>query len=196
MEREYQLANNVYLVAKYFNGQRVVHIRQYDEMGGKRYPTKTGICLSATRFASLLCELDTIDEAYKYVSGSEKQSVTVHIGGALYASVSSGFKCINLRYFWRAPNNKILPTKQGISLTIPAWNNLIKCAAELRDMEEDIKSTQRCVDNHINQLGFVNCGECNRFFDPIDPPCLPQPYCPMLKCLDGPAKKKLKLDIE
>jgi Transcriptional Coactivator p15 (PC4) len=189
---EYHLGDNVYLSAKYHNGVKVVHVRKYDVNGEKRYPTKTGICLSHIRFSSLMWQLDEIDEAYKYVSGMENEWLTVHIGGPLYASVSSGFKCVNFKYFFRASNNKILPSKQGITLTIPIWENLMKFAAELRDNDHDLKSAPRCTEraDHMNQLTFLNCLECNPFFDPVDPPSFPPLYSPFLKYLDAPHKSE------
>jgi hypothetical protein len=115
--------------------------------------------------------MDTIDDAYKYVAGQEKEWRCVHIGGKLYASVSSGYPCVHLRYFFRSDDDRIIPSRNGVTLTLPMWENMKKFAVELREAEPDLKNASLCMlgTDHSNQMGFLQCGECNPFFDPFTP---------------------------
>ena len=112
--------------------------------------------------------MDTIDDAYKYVAGQEKEWCVVHIGGKLYASVSSGYPCVHLRYFFRSDDYMFTPSKNGITLTLPMWENLKKFAVELRDNELDLKNPSLCIFD-TDLIGCVNCNECNTLEDSFGP---------------------------
>jgi hypothetical protein len=169
---ECDLGENVFMSVRTFNGQKNVHIRKYelkkDGSGGK-YPTKTGVCLSPKRYVSLLVNIDNIDAAYKFVNSTEDAWRTVHIGGELYASVTNGFKCINLRFFFKSPTGKVLPGRQGIALTLPVWTKLKSHAYELRTSDEELENATLCLDSvdHSNQMGFFECPECSPFVGPL-----------------------------
>lgn len=164
---EFKLGNDVYLVVSLFNDETVVHIRKYDlkKDGIGKYPTKIGVCLTPKRFVSLITNFDDIDNMYKYVSRTDGEWRTIHIGGELYASVTNDYKCINLRHFYRSENNKALPGRQGIALTLPMWSKLKKHALELREADEVLKNATLCMNgtDHANQMGFFECGECVPF---------------------------------
>jgi hypothetical protein len=169
---EFKLEGDVYLVLSEFDNKKVVHIRKYATKtdGSGKYPTKIGICLSPKRFVSLITNFEQIGDAYEYVSKTEGEWRTVHIGGELYASVSSDYKCINLRHFFRSPDtNKAIPGQPGIALTLPTWRKLKLHAVELREADEDLKNATLCMmgTDHANQMGFFECPECVPFVGPF-----------------------------
>ena len=66
--KEYHLGGDVYLVAKDFKGQRVVHIRAYGKKAdGTKFPTKKGICMSPSAYSNLINSLDLVQSTYNYV---------------------------------------------------------------------------------------------------------------------------------
>jgi hypothetical protein len=192
-EIEYSLGSNIFLTAKLYNGSKVVHLRKYAERNGKRYPTKHGVCFTPMRFAALVMLLNDIDEAYKFVQETEDDWRTIHIGGALFGSVTHGYNCVNIRYFFRSESGKVLPTKQGIALPIAVWEQLKTHAVELKEKDPELKEAVRCNYGdllHQNQMEAFNCGECSPFYDPFLPPFLPPEYSAFLQCIPTQSKPK------
>jgi Transcriptional Coactivator p15 (PC4) len=180
---EKHLANNIYLTTSVFNGSKLVHIRKYEKIGERKYPTKSGICLSPERFVVLVSHLDDIDSGYKYVVEKKDEWKTIHIAGDVFASFGYKFPCINIRHFFRADDNRVLPTKRGIGLTIPTWDAFKKEARALLESDAQLKSAVPCnwgINLHQNQMGFFECGECQPFYDPFDQPEMPPVYYPYL----------------
>jgi hypothetical protein len=152
---EFKLEGDVYLVLSEFDNKKVVHIRKYATKtdGSGKYLTKIGICLSPKRFVSLITNFEQIGDAYEYVSKTEGEWRTVHIGGELYASVLSDY----------------IPGQPGIALTLPTWRKLKLHAVELREADEDLKNATLCMmgTDHANQMGFFECPECVPFVGPF-----------------------------
>jgi hypothetical protein len=190
MEVSSHLGEGFFLTSKIFKGDRIVHIRWYGENGGHVYPTKFGVCMKPDRFAAFVEHLDNINAAYEYVISSVGEWRTVHIGGALYASVRENYQFIDLRNFFRARDGKVLPSKNGVAIPISVWSVLKKVAVDLKESIPELKTAQSCGP-HQNQLEFVDCSECNPFYDVMKPATLPPVYVSFLKP-DPPAKKKRK----
>jgi hypothetical protein len=183
MDISYCLGSGYYLTSNNFNGNRVVNIRYYREENGRTFPTKKGVCLTPMRFAALVDFLDDADKAYEFVSTRQGEWRTVHVGGQLFISVTNGYGCINVRYFYKADDGKVLPTKQGVSLALPVWRELKKWAVELKERDPILKLAERCGWGdlmHQNQTGFVECGECNPFYDYMQPAVGPPVYSELL----------------
>jgi Transcriptional Coactivator p15 (PC4) len=211
---EYHLGGDVYLVANNFKDRRMVHIRQYEKKSdGKKFPTKKGVCMSPDRYASLVSNLETIQQMYDEVNGPSAingANRTVHIGGPLYASVTADYKCINLRNFFCLETGKVVPTRFGVALTIPMWTELVKVGPTLKESDPVLKNATGCfgIYFHHNQLGFFECRECNPFQSQVTP-TLPEPLSPITTTTfttttteagsvmkkKRPAAKKLKLNI-
>jgi len=118
-----ELGCGKYLTAVNFKGRVFVHVRQYDIAKHEvRYPTKRGICMSATRFASLVQKLGEIDKAYKEI---KEEECFIDIGGKLYVMIKPGYNCVSLRHVFKK-DGKLLASKfGGIALTGPEWKNLV-----------------------------------------------------------------------
>jgi Transcriptional Coactivator p15 (PC4) len=205
---EYHLGGDVFLVANNFNDRRMVHIRAYErKMDGTKFPTKKGVCMSPDRFASLVSNLETIQQMYDEVNGpsaTNGENRTVHIGGPLYASVHAEYKCINLRHYFCLETGKVVPTRFGVALTIPMWTELMRVGPLLKDTDPILKAATGCFGLyfHHNQLGFFECRECNPYQSPTLPdmvtPSLTEPITTTTtaeakSAKKRPALKKLKL---
>jgi hypothetical protein len=116
--------------------------------------------------------------------------------------VTNDYKCINLRHFYRSENNKALPGRQGIALTLLMWSKLKKHALELREADEVLKNATLCMNgtDHANQM---ECGECVPFVGSFygggyaddNAVELPPRYNSSLQCPEEPppAKKQKKM---
>ena len=87
----------------------------------------------------------------------------MHIDGVLYASVTAGYKCVNLRkYFFKESGplpelRTVGPIRWGIALTIPMWQKLMKVGPELKASDPVLTMAFGCYDTPLdNQLDFLD----------------------------------------
>jgi hypothetical protein len=180
---EYDLGNDIFLTLSTYNRDRVVNVRKFIMNDNGKYPTKTGVCFSLSRFVGLLEELENIDNAYNFVSMHIGEQRVVHIGGGLFASVSNAFKCINLRYFFKNKTGLILPSRQGIALPLLTWNALKVHAPQLKASSAEIITAERCNSGrftHYGQESFYQCKECNPFYSEFETVKMPAVYNAMI----------------
>ena len=152
----------------------MIHIRQYDDCNGKLYPTKTGVSFNKTRWAMFLRQLDDMERSVDLLKASQPVDFYRHIGGRYYVSISKAFRCVNIRRYFLPPNAvKERPTRSGIALKLDEWDLLLLKIRELQECLPELKTAKPCYsrDDHANQLGYLNCIECNPFalgLDAID----------------------------
>ena len=160
----FALGNDRYVTVSRFNGNLLVHIRQYQQNGkGGSYPTKIGITLSPSRFMTLLSFVDTIKSNVERLRNRE-QNVTckLHLGGGIFVSISGDYLAVNIRRFFQ-PEGEITPhpTKKGLALRLSEWDNL---TAQLQAIEKLIDSDERpCFESHLSPVTRFHCKECNPF---------------------------------
>ena len=140
----------------------MVHIRQYNvQPDGGKHPTKLGIAMPLNRYVKLTRLMTTIDEALR-----KGESFKEHIGGKMYATITPGYKCVNLRKYFKV-DDKILPSKFGIALRIVEWEKFKLAVDLLPILFPEITSITACDDglDHLNQMAYFQCPECSPFFD-------------------------------
>jgi len=94
----------------------------------------------------------------------EHRDYSTHLGGNVYASVQSSGVCVDIRQYWLPPNQtKVVPTKKGICLRPSEYTKLKDTARVIGDFVPELSSTVPCPyqSDHLNQLGFLKCSECN-----------------------------------
>ena len=150
------------LVVTEYNEKLFIHIREYAENNGRRYPTRKGISLNMQRLNVLVECLDDIDEA---LSRQRVNDATVlykmHLGGGVYVRVNEKFNGVDFRRFWK-PNGlekPELPTKNGIFIPTHQWIELRRCIEDLMSANPQIKNVEACF--HQNQMGMLECPECS-----------------------------------
>ena len=158
------LGNNRFLCYNVYRGVDKFHVRQYEEKNGLVLPTKLGVCMSATRFAAFRFLIAEMDERVNDLVEKRAVDATIHVGGDLFVTIKTGFSCVNLRkYFFPAGMQQSVPSRSGIALRLPEWEALKACVAELIELKPELANVGRCSDqeDHQNQIGYFNCGECN-----------------------------------
>ena len=91
-----------------------------------------------------------------------------HIGGAYYISVTSGYSCVDVRKFYQPYDSKdgqIKATKRGVALRFDEWVTLCQLIDTVNAAYPSLADAQPCYygDDHMNQLGWLNCLECHPF---------------------------------
>ena len=113
--------------------------------------------LNFQKFAKLYYSTDDINAAVEKVClNQEVVNFRQHIGGAWYVSVTSGFKCVDIRKYFMI-DGQLKPTRIGIGLRMSEWENLVKAIPSIHADRPDIAATVPCYlrEDHNNQQGEI-----------------------------------------
>ena len=157
-----ELGRNMRAESTEFQNELRVDIRQWNG----HHRTKKGLSLKLQRWSRLLANTELITEMIRCVrQGENPKEERIHIGGMLHVSAALPFHCLHLREWFRPkdlPKNSELlrPGSKGITLTFTQWEKLIVEAKNF-----DITIPNPCImdDDHQNQLGALQCKECNPY---------------------------------
>jgi len=154
-----------------YRDELMVHIREYDTGDGKIYPTRKGVCFNKIRWGTFKSHLDEIDRNVELLKAEQPVEHSQHIGGKYYVTISKGIKCVNIRrYFLPLNCTKERPTRSGIALRLCEWEVLVSKIDKLHQHIPELKVARPCYasDDHANQIGYLNCRECNPFALELD----------------------------
>jgi hypothetical protein len=118
------------------------------------------------RWAAFRQRIHDIDSAVKKLCNNEQVKYQDHIGGGNYVSVTSGFRCVDFRnFFMPYGTTDIKPTKTGMALRLSEWAQMKTLVDEINNDYPQLAVTLPCYmqDDHQNQLGALECGECFPF---------------------------------
>jgi hypothetical protein len=123
----------------------------------------TFIFSRCAQFVEYFTEIDSA--VAKLVSGETDVKLQLHIGGAWFVSVTSGFRCVDVRKFYVTPSGETKPTKTGFAIRLSEWDRVKDIAGELKAKHKKIAEAQPCWTDadHFNQEGAIACRECNPF---------------------------------
>ena len=114
--------------------------------------------LIGVRWAKFLTFVDDIDEKVKAGCIDTYQQ---HIGGAWYVSLSPGYRCVNIRQWYKNGKGEIKPTRRGIALRLSEWEKLKDVLRLIPVDVPQLTNYQTCF--HLGQLEWLDCHECHPF---------------------------------
>ena len=76
------------------------------------------------RWASLCQCIDDVNATVKTMREGGDVKLQQHIGGGHYVSVTSGYRCVDIRLFFQPHGTEIKPTKRGVALRLDEWTTL------------------------------------------------------------------------
>ena len=124
--QEIAINEKTFVTVSNYHNITYVHVREYDFYGKKKYPTKKGIALDLRRFKSLLLRMDEIREAVSKLIGGEKVNERIHLGDAIFVTVQSPYRCVQIRRYYSL-DGKELPGRKGIVIRCgDEWANFSK----------------------------------------------------------------------
>src|ERR1700759_134582 len=162
-----QFVPGKFLTYSRYNEQDLVHVREFETLGDRTYPTKRGVSFTPARLRVLLDSLEEIDENLKQQNPKESYKVQQsgykkHLGAAVYAAVNEKFDGVDLRRYWMPEGkSEAVPTKNGIYLPTKQWMLLKQKFGELLLLHPELTLAETCF--HQNQLGMLDCRECDPF---------------------------------
>jgi len=84
---------------------------------------KKSIVIPAKRWLAFVVQCDFVEKAVQQLKEKQYVKFFQHIGGGWYVSVTTGFQCVDIRRFYKK-GDEIKPTRDGLALRLPEWNNL------------------------------------------------------------------------
>jgi hypothetical protein len=118
------------------------------------------------RWAQFVESFDEIDNALgKLVKGETDVKLRIHIGGTWHVSVTSGFRCVDIRKFYVSSLGELKATKTGFAIRLSEWDRIKEIAREIIEKYPKVAEAQPCWTgaDHFNQEGALACNECNPF---------------------------------
>ena len=158
------LGNERFLTCDTYKGQLKIHIRQYQTSNEKSFPTKMGVSMSPLRFATFKSKMDELNEGVCSLREKPHVDERMHLGGAWYATVKTGFLCVDIRrFFYPEGQLETVPTRSGIALRLPEWDELRVQVATLLQQLPTLNEIVPCYfsPDHANQMVALACSECN-----------------------------------
>ena len=136
-----------------WKGERRVDLMEWrDEL-----PTTKGISLTLMRWKNWTDYIEYVDQAL-----AEKKAYQSHLGGNVYCTVNEGSTCVDIRQYWK-PEEALVPTKKGLCLRPLEYQRLKDLLPEIGQNLPELDTVVPCYlqSDHMNQLGMLQCSECN-----------------------------------
>jgi hypothetical protein len=101
---------------------------------------------SYPRWAQFVEYFDEIDNAVAKLIKEEEVKLQLHVGAAWYVSVTTGFRCIDLRKFFRAQDGAIKLTRTGFAIRLSEWDRIKLIAQEMKAKHPKIADDSTLLD--------------------------------------------------
>lgn len=149
----FSLGNDRYVEVHEWKGELRVDIREWKD----DKPTKKGISLNLMRWKNWLDQLEYVDKALE-----KKRVYRCHLGGNVFCKIGENSVCVDIRQFWK-PQDEVVPTKTGICLRPLEFDRLKDLLSEIGNTLPELNPVVPCFlqSDHLNQLGALQCSECN-----------------------------------
>ena len=149
----FSIGNERYVQVNEWKGELRVDIREWKD----DEPTTKGISLTLMRRKNLVNQIEYVDKALQ-----SKLSYWYHIGGNVYCNIGERSVCVDIRHYWK-PNEEVVPTKKGICVRPKEYSRLKELVTSIGKTLPELDSVVPCYlqSNHMNQLGALQCAECN-----------------------------------
>ncbi|OWF53868.1 hypothetical protein KP79_PYT24052 [Mizuhopecten yessoensis] len=152
---EIELGNCRYVRVTPWKDSLRIDIREWEN--GK--PTKIGVSLTLSRWLTFCDAIEELEKALR----SGKIDVRCHLGGNVFATVSNGYRCVNIRQFFKPESQELTATRKGIALRLCEWNTLVEYLPSINFAIPNIDTILPChmQPDHSSVQGALMCSECN-----------------------------------
>ena len=149
----FSLGSERFVKVSEWRGELRVDIREWRD----DKPTKKGISLILMRWKNWVNQFEFVEKALH-----EKKSYGNHIGGNVYCTVAVNGVCVDIRQYWK-PEEEVVPTTKGICLRPSEYVRLKEPLPEIGNALPELDGVVPCFlqSDHMNQLGALQCSECN-----------------------------------
>ena len=126
----FHLGNKRYVMVCLFKGDLKIHIRQYSIAG---YPTTKGICLTSSRWATLMTRINAIERVFKrwLLRKSNVLDTSEHLGGNVCVTACDMRMTVNIHEYSTNNSTDVKARKTGIKLRLCEWRNLTRLSRNI-----------------------------------------------------------------
>ena len=166
LEFRASIGKNRFLSTSTLNGQKYIHIREYDtSKTGTLFPTKKGMSFDLRRWAVFRESAADVDECIKKIrAGDETVEFHRHLGAANYLRIKREISYVDLRKFFKPDaETEPIPTRRGIALRLAEWETLRYEMFRLHCDRLYILYYSPCYMDHAVDQPIVSCQECFRY---------------------------------
>ena len=118
------------------------------------------------RWAQFRQAMKDIETNLKNLRAGDNVSYKQSIGGGYYISITSGFYCIDFRkFFLPYGETETKPTRHGIAFRIREWEEMKRIVDAINTRYQSLGTALPCYigDDHLNQIGALQCRDCYPF---------------------------------
>ena len=150
--KKYQIGDNRFVVVKNVKDSPTVTILENGSTKSIEFPFKRWVCLTRAF-------LTQIEEAVKQMEAGQEIILQESIGGKVHVSVTSPYKCVDLREFYWHPLLGERPTKKGIALRLHEFKRLLQLISDIDKQNPALEKTLLCIESlqHQTYESAMNC---------------------------------------
>src|SRR5258706_581129 len=138
MPKMYVIGEERILDTRKYDGEHKVSLTQIGTEKFARFPLR--------RWAQFFRSMHVVDESLDALRKGEAVNLQHHVGGKWYVSVTTGFKCVDVRKFYWHPVMGLKPTREGIALRLAEWEKLKEAVQQMHADHEKIYDVTPCSD--------------------------------------------------
>ena len=137
----------------------------YDSMENSiwlcNYYKNTSINLPLKRWKIFSNELQAVQEQVQKLKENEVCKYKLHLGGLMFCSVSSPFKCVNIRKWYRHNyTGELRASQKGTALKLHEFEDLCNKIEEISSVA-GTDQIRTCKQDHPDIADETFCAECN-----------------------------------
>ena len=156
--KKYQINDNRFVVVKNAKDSPTVTIVENGSTKSIEFPFRRWACLTRVF-------LPQVEEAVKQLETGQEVKFQERIGGKVYVSVTSPYKCVDLREYYWHPLLGERPTKKGIALRLHEFKRLLQLIPDIDKQNPALEKTPLCIESPQHQT--QECMECHPYqFEP------------------------------
>ena len=126
------------------------------------------VTLPAKRWAALVAIEPQIEQSLALLQSQQYVKLNTHIGGGYFVSVTTGFRCVDIRrFYYNSTMQLTLPTKDGVALNLGQWSLFKEIVQQINREFPNLAKTELCMHQNLTEL--LNCSECHPFDDMMKP---------------------------
>jgi hypothetical protein len=134
--------------------KKYIQIHDVEKSNEQLFSTNRGITLTTHQFALLAFNSKVIDEHIEKLASSSDFDCRIHLGRGVFCTIASGSNHVNIRRYI-SQNNRLLPTKDGLCLSLNEWIKLKSYYKHIKKLLPCIESAKPCL-----FVGMKSCSEC------------------------------------